>query len=820
LSSLLDKVQGFGFEIDFLVLDGHVHRFKTSSKPRKKNGWYVGRTINLRGGRSLEIVTVGDWALGETKTFTSRDDLTDADRKMFSVAAKKMQAEIEKKQQEERDKAAGVAQKIWDTGTPVKKGFAYLQKKKIETLKAVDFIRESAAGKIIIPLFNLSGQVRSLQSIAENGEKKYLPGGEVKGNFFPMKGSDSGPCVVCEGFATGASIYAALNSRFDVIVAFQSNNLFSVTAQMVNEYGAENVWVAADDDRFNEHNAGLEAAEKCRQLGVSVIVPKFANFETKPTDFNDLHCLDGLDEIFGQFEDAGFFGKSMVQPESQTPALAISSNEVATMGPEYWPSKDIGFYVTVLKPNGQIKLEPRFHELSKYFKHELRLRFSDAMVLLWDKTHYKTIEKTELLGLIHRLTLGQCQPDHLEKFLKVVRAECDSSQFDFLPTTNLVNLKNGVLNVKTKELSPHSPEFDFRYVLPFEFDGAADCPNWEKFLSEVFMQDQELVDLASEIFGYAVLGGEPFLHKCFMLYGIGRNGKSVFLEVLRAILGEKNCSNKPIETLSEKFSRSSLVGKLANISGETSKREIESSIFKLIVAGETIDASYKGKDEFDFRPQCRMFFSGNFFPTFKDSSAGMNDRLVLIPFNRYFTEEERDTGLLGRVLTELPGVFNWALVGLERLLKRGRLPRVKSIDELQDEYQVASCSVYGFMVSRCETLPESHYHWRKISDFYKPYLEYCVEQNIQPKSKISFGITLTSYLLKQFGNFAIRKNRLRFNETNRLGILGELKAVLSTNSVNFDAQILHNALTDNLRNYAEQKDESLSALNLPPNVIM
>lgn len=815
MNTLLDKVQSFGFEVDNLILDGQVHRFKTSNKPKKKNGWYVGRTINLRGGRSLDIVTVGDWALGETQTFTSRDDLSEIDRKMFASAAKKMQAEMEKKQEGERASVAKFAQKEWDTGTPVEKGFAYLCKKKIETLKPIDFVRANKAGNLIVPLFNKDGQVRSLQTIKPTGEKVYLPGGEVKGNFFPIKGSGSGPCVVCEGFATGVSIYAALESRFDVIVAFQSNNLFAVASQMVNEYGADNVWIAADDDRYNGHNAGIEAAENCKKLGVKVLSPNFESvgYESRPTDFNDLHCLLGLEEVYSQFQEAGFYGKNAL--EDKAPALDVSSKDVALAGSELWPSKDVGFYVLVPKENGQIKAEPRFVELAKYFRHELKVRFSDAMVLIWSGTHYKTIDKTELLGLVHRLTLDRCQPDHLEKFLKLIRAECDSSQFAFSSTENLVNLKNGVLNIKTKELSAHSPDFDFRYVLPFDFSPSAKCPNWERFLSEVFMDDKELASLASEIFGYAVLGGNPFLHKCFMLYGIGRNGKSVFLETLRAVLGEQNCSSKPIDSLGEKFSRSALMGKLANISGETSKREIESSIFKLIVAGEPIDASYKGKDEFEFKPQCRMFFSGNFFPTFKDSSAGMNDRLVIIPFNRYFTEEERDSGVLDRILGELSGVFNWALVGLERLLERGRLPRVKSIEELRDEYQTASCSVYGFMETRCEY--GEGFEWRKLSDFYKPYEDYCIDQKIQPKSKIGFGITLSGYLLKRFGNAAIKKDRDKFNTTNKIAVKGELRMVPSKPNgliLETDSQ------TRSVVNYAERIGEKRDELKLPPNVIM
>jgi len=96
--------------------------------------------------------------------------------------------------------------------------------------------------------------------------------------------------------------------------------------------------------------------------------------------------------------------------------------------------------------------------------------------------------------------------------------------------------------VLTGELLPHSYKYMFKYCSPVEYSPTAECPLWEKFLMEVFNNNIELYDLAQRLFGYIIIGGRPFLHRAFCLYGNGRNGKSTFLDVLKAVLGKESYS--------------------------------------------------------------------------------------------------------------------------------------------------------------------------------------------------------------------------------------------------------------------------------------
>lgn len=767
--TLISKVQSIGFDIDTLNLNGRVHRFRTTNKPNKKNGWYVGKIITLRGGKTLEVVTIGDWALGEVRTLTSRDDLTDIERKLFSASAKKMQEEMNKAQAEEREKAAELARDEWEKGQPIEVSFPYLAKKHIEGLPAIDFVKLNEQGWLMAPAENESGVIRSIQYISKDGMKSFLPGGEIKGNFFEIPGSGK-RVIICEGFATGASIFSALEGNATVVVAFHAPNLFPVCSKMVLKHGAENISIAADDDRYNCDNAGLEYANKCLSLGVGVFVPDFTRFGygSKPTDFNDLHCLGGLgavgDQFLGQAPNREKLNVTLDASNLQTNKMSVlpinsePKTDKVYSSAILWPSKVTGFYRADINPETQLpgKPQPQFHELAKYLHFGLNVRISDSEHLIFNGTHYEQIGHNQLLGLIHRLTLDQSRPEHLEKFIKIINAECDEGNFKFEPTDGLVNMKNGVLNIKTKEILPHSFRYDFRYVLPYPFEYASECPLWEKFLTEVFEGDKELISVVQEIFGYCLIGGEPFLHKAFMLYGTGRNGKSVFLKVLQAILGKTNYSNIPIESLDEKHVKASMIGKLANISPETSRKGIESATFKGISAGDEITDRHLYHGFFTFRLTCRLLFSGNFFPRFGDNSVGLNERLFILPFKRFFKPQEQDRGLFFKLVGELSGIFNWSIAGAERLLARGCLPSVKSVDDMADEYKRESCSVFSFYKEFCEVYILENP--RALGDFYDDYKDFCVDNDVRLKrEKKGFCMVLKNYLTQEVGHGATQK---------------------------------------------------------------
>lgn len=158
-------------------------------------------------------------------------------------------------------------------------------------------LRVEASHTLLVPLRDAAGALHSLQSIAPDGVKRFMPSGKVKGCYHSI-GTPSGRLVVCEGYATGATIHE--DTGHAVAVAFNSGNLLPVAKVLRAKFPCITLVIAADDDWKTEGNPGLSAAtEAARAVGGLLAVPNFAGLPRgdRDSDFNDLHRLAGMVEV-------------------------------------------------------------------------------------------------------------------------------------------------------------------------------------------------------------------------------------------------------------------------------------------------------------------------------------------------------------------------------------------------------------------------------------------------------------------------------------------------------------------------------------------
>ncbi|MBT4922527.1 MAG: hypothetical protein HON23_05885 [Rickettsiales bacterium] len=152
---------------------------------------------------------------------------------------------------------------------------------------------------LIIPMRDVNDNLWSLQRIYPNGDKRFLKDGKKKGCFCLIGNNELEALdrvFLCEGFSTGASIYLA--TEIPVIICFDAGNIFPVLESIKAKYPNKQYVIAADDDAYGKVNTGrLKALEACSKMHVSAYVPIFKDRSSKPTDFNDLHCLEGLSEV-------------------------------------------------------------------------------------------------------------------------------------------------------------------------------------------------------------------------------------------------------------------------------------------------------------------------------------------------------------------------------------------------------------------------------------------------------------------------------------------------------------------------------------------
>ena len=298
---------------DTIIADGKIHRFTTNGKRGDDAGWYILHLDNTPAG------SFGNWREGCTETWCSieRNAQTPEQQKQYATLLKSMQNARHRAKKAEHDAAAEQAASIWTAATPIGDAAAhgYLVKKGIQSHGArlidTDAARAHCATLsyslsgplLVIPMRNAAGELRSLQFITDDGTKRPLTGGEKQGCHNRIDKPDSAAqgaiLIVCEGFATGASICEATGQS--VAVAFDSGNLEPVAKSLRKLYPDAVLIVAADDDNLTAGNPGRTAAAgAAKAVGGVVVVPMFpADRPDKATDFNDLHQLagGGLDAV-------------------------------------------------------------------------------------------------------------------------------------------------------------------------------------------------------------------------------------------------------------------------------------------------------------------------------------------------------------------------------------------------------------------------------------------------------------------------------------------------------------------------------------------
>lgn len=293
-----------------------------------------------------------------------------------------------------------------------------------------------------------------------------------------------------------------------------------------------------------------------------------------------------------------------------------------------------------------------------------------------------------------------------------------------------IPVQNGVLCFEGGgfALRPHRRE-DYRTIcLPVAYDPAATADRFRRFLSEVFEGDEGKITVALEAMGYTLLPTCRF-ERFLLLTGRGSNGKSVLLAVLAALVGNEHvCAVQPSQ-FNNRFQRAHLAGKLANIVTELSEgTEIADGEMKAFVSGEVITAEHKGKPPFELKPVCTHWLATNHLPHTRDFSDALFRRVIILTFDRIFTEDEQDNELVDKLKAELPGILNLALEALTGLLVRGKFTELDSNIEAKAEWRLEADQVAQFADEMCQRHPEV---WETSKDLYAAYTSWAEESGIK-----------------------------------------------------------------------------------------
>lgn len=322
-----------------------------------------------------------------------------------------------------------------------------------------------------------------------------------------------------------------------------------------------------------------------------------------------------------------------------------------------------------------------------------------------------------------------------------------------------INCKNGLLNWRTGELRPHTPEVRSTIQIPVNWNPNAFNSHVHYFLESIVPKDT--VNLVLEMIGYCLLRNVKY-QKCFIFLGTGSNGKSKLIEWIEAFIGKENRSSVSLQELEgSRFKVAQLYNKLVNICADISHKGLsKTETIKKVTSGDSVNAEFKGKDAFDFNPFATLIFSANALPGTQDVTEGFFRRLMIIPFPFKFTDENRNPNILEKITTEdsLSYLFKLAVDGLRRLDQQQGFSENESTREALSEYKREADHVLTFVEEECELGASKFVPTRRL---YIEYRKWSLECGFLPKGKKNFNKRLSELFPDMPNDYRLQRGGAR-----------------------------------------------------------
>jgi putative DNA primase/helicase len=394
---------------------------------------------------------------------------------------------------------------------------------------------------------------------------------------------------------------------------------------------------------------------------------------------------------------------------------------------------------------------------------ELTLRYWRGAWWRWRRSHWREAEPREIRSELYAFTehsvytndKGNTAPwapnrHKVGDLLEALGAIClladdvdQPSWLDWRAAGSVVAMANGLLDIASRELIPHSPLYFNTTSVPFDYDPDAPEPRrWLNFLGELWPDDVSAIDALGEWFGY-VISGRLDLHKILLMVGPTRGGKGAIARILGSLVGTPNVCGPTLNSLSGDFGLAPLIGKsLATVADmRIAGRDTSVVVERLLsISGEdTLTVNRKYRDQWTGKLSARFHIVSNELPNLGDASAAIVGRFIMLVTTRSWLGRE-DRELEPNLQAELTGILNWALAGLERLVaNENRFTHVEAgIEALAVMRDLASPTA-AFVRDQCRTGAGAEV---LVDALYSAYRAWCDDNGHAKPTKQTFGRNL------------------------------------------------------------------------------
>jgi len=628
--------------------------------------------------------------------------------------------------------------------------------------------KQGQQGQLVLPVFDGDGRLQSVQNISPDGRKQFAKDAKTQGGRFVFGAlADGEPITLCEGFSTSASVYQSGIGA--VVNCFFGANLAAVAADLRRRYPNSFIRVGGDLDAHGKGAEYARAAVAAAMPKSAMVLPVFSDGRDSG-DFNDLHLFAGLDAVRSQLEkcdplerDLSRFndeGDTDPLPNIQVfdaPSLAVADTRDGTLTTR--PLTEFGNAQRLLDMHGErlryvpdvkgwlvsrdggwtwdisgasvrataSQLSPKIYSEGAAFDMAQAQHFAK-----WarnSQTAHIIDAAVSLLSVQERIRIALAMID------------ADSMLVGFDSARQVIDLRTGIARPAA------SSDYITKSLTPCAIGDASRAVRWHSFLVQIFDGDAELIDWLHRWCGYLLTGSTS--EQIFLFFfGLGANGKSVFAELVRHIMGDYGRSVAS-ETLTETKRQAGgaspdladLIGCRLAMSSETEDGSaLAESLVKSLTSGDTITARQLYAPPVQFQPAFKLLMLGNHRPVIRGNDYGIWRRVRLVPFNKTFTEQERDPKLLDTLKAESPHILAWMVAGCMEWQRRGLGDVPASIASQTADYREEQ-DIIGQWLGECTKADRASEV--DTSDLYTCYRNWAIESGLKPASKVALGRRLT-----------------------------------------------------------------------------